>query len=283
MKRVIKKAHGKINLFLSVGALRADKKHEVETVLHKTGIFDTLTVTETACGKITVTSDLPELSCGSDNLVYRACDEYGRRSGIDVSVSVDIQKKIPIAGGMGGGSSDCAATLIALNDIYGAFGFDELNEIAASLGTDIPFFMYDSRAMIGVGTGEIMRPCAAISAELYGLFVFGGHKESTGAMYARLDEKKREKDMSAEVLSSDAICRALEKGDIYGVLSEIRNDFEICSEGFPEKKEELLALGADKVLLCGSGPTVCGLFLDKSRAEKALTKVRKKAFLTEIA
>ena len=282
MKKITKKAYGKINLFLSVGELRDDNKHNVETVMHKIAARDTVTVWEADNEGITVTCDIPTLSVGRDNLVYKACEEYEKRMGKSVSVSAHIEKRIPVAGGMGGGSSDCAATLLALNELYGALSFDELVDIAASLGSDIPFFLYEDRAMIGRGTGEKMSPCTSVKTDMYGLFVMGGQKQSTGAMYASLDAKKAEMKLSGNVSSSDNIVRALGNGNVSRILKEILNDFEICSDGFEKAKTELEAFGADKVLLCGSGPTVCGIFLDKEKAEKAALGLGGKSFLSEI-
>lgn len=282
MECVTKKAYGKVNLFLSVGELRSDGKHEVETVLHKTGIFDTVTVTKNEKNGITVTCDVPGLPLGRENLAYRACEEYGKRAGVAVSVSVDIRKRIPITGGMGGGSSDCAAVLLALNEIYEALDFEELVDIAASLGSDVPFFMYDARAGVGVGSGERITPCASLSTEVYALFLFGGHKESTGAMYARLDERKREMKLSGCVSSSESIVSALENGNVHDLMNGIMNDFEICYDDLDEIKRELSALGAEKTFLCGSGPTVCALFVDKEKAKNAALGVKRRTFLTKI-
>lgn len=282
MSKITKKAYGKVNLFLSVGELRDDNKHNVLTVMHKISAHDTVTVRETENVGITVTCDMSTLSVGRDNLVYKACEEYERRMGKPVSVSAHIEKRIPVAGGMGGGSSDCAATLLALNELYGALGFNVLVDIAASLGSDIPFFLYDDRAMVGRGTGEKMSPCVSVKTDMYGVFVTGGQKRSTGAMYASLDAKKAEMKLSGSVLSSDNILCALENGDAFGILKEIRNDFEICSDGFGTVKAELEALGADRAFLCGSGPTVCGIFLDKEKAEKADLGLDGKSFLAKI-
>ncbi len=282
MECVSKKAYGKVNLFLSVGEMRADKKHEVETVLHKTEFFDTVTVSKTDIGGITVTCDDLSLSCGSDNLAYKACAEYEKRMGASVSVRVHIEKRIPVAGGMGGGSSDCAATLLALNEIYGVLDFNDLLEIAASLGSDIPFFLYEDRAMIGRGTGEMMTPCASVKTDMYGLFVMSGHKASTGSMYASLDAKKSEMQLLGCVSSSDNIVRALENGSVDAILEEIKNDFELCSDGFLEMKNKLEALGAEKAFLCGSGPTVCGIFSEKEKAQKAAFGLGVKTFLAKI-
>lgn len=282
MTKITKKAYGKVNLFLSVGELRDDNKHNVETVMHKIEAHDTVTVWKTENVGITVTCDIPTLSVGRDNLVYKACEEYEKRIGKPVSVSAHIEKRIPVAGGMGGGSSDCAATLLALNEIYGALSFDELVSIAASLGSDIPFFLYEARAMIGRGTGEKMTPCASVKTDIYGVFVAGGHKLSTGAMYAALDAQKSEMNLSGSVLSSENIVSALEKGDTLQILKEIRNDFEMCSKGFEESKAELDVLGAERVFLCGSGPTVCGIFLSKEKAEKAASELDGKSFVSKI-
>lgn len=282
MKNITRKAYGKVNLFLSVGGLRADGKHEVETVLHKTSFYDTVTVSEAPVSGITVICDDPTLSCGEDNLVYRACREYERASGKTLSVAVDIKKRIPVAGGMGGGSSDCAATLLALNELYGLLSFEALLRIAASLGSDIPFFLYEDRAMLGRGTGEIMTPCASVNKEMYGVFTVAGQKQSTGAMYAMLDARKSEMNLSGCVSSSEKIINALENGNVKEIVKGMQNDFEICYPELWKTKDAFALLGAEKTFLCGSGPTVCGIFFEKEKAENAASGLGVKTFLAKI-
>ena len=188
--KLIRKAYGKVNLFLSVGAKRSDGKHEVETVLHKVGVYDTVTLEEATSGGITLTCDDAAIPTDERNLAVKAALMYGEKANIDLNCRIHIEKNIPVTAGMGGGSSDAAAVLLMLNEIYSALSENELLSIASALGSDVPFFMYEDRAMVGRGSGDIMSPCESKRDTLYGVFVMHGVKESTGKAYALLDEIK---------------------------------------------------------------------------------------------
>lgn len=276
--KLTRKAYGKVNLFLSVGAKRSDGKHEVETVLHKVGVYDTVTLEKTANGGVCLTCDDASIPTDERNLAVKAVMAYAEMANIELNCRIDIEKRIPVTAGMGGGSSDAAAVLLMLNDIHGALGENELLRIASALGSDVPFFMYEDRAMVGRGSGDIMSPCESKKDTLYGVFVMHGVKESTGKAYALLDEIKQ----NEKPLSSDDVTRALANNDISELARSISNDFELCSKHFQEVRAALEETGCIKAFLCGSGPTVCGLFTDEREAEIAVEKLVYPTFLCEI-
>lgn len=277
MEKILK-AYGKVNLFLSVGDIRADGKHEVITVMRKVGIYDTVTVSFKEKGGVTLSSECELIPLNGDNIVFAAVKAYEKAAGIKVSCHLDIKKNIPVTAGMGGGSSDAAAVLLALNERYGALSQAEMCEISASLGSDVPFFLYPDKTMLGTGTGHLMTSIEVSEPLFYGVFVIFGHKDSTAQLYKKLDGVKQ----SRELLSPQGLLDALRRGSETEICGEIFNDFEKCSDHFEQVKNALVALGCKKAFLCGSGPTVCGLFTDEESANNACRKIGFSAFVCKV-
>ena len=281
MKSITKKAYGKINLILKVGEKRADGRHEVFTVMQKVGLYDTVTVSETETKGIFIECSDDSLAT-EENLAFKAAKCYFEKADIAPSVKIAIEKRIPVTAGMAGGSTDAGATLTALEDMYGALGFDGIYEMASSLGADVPFFIYEDKTMLGTGTGAHLTPFPSYSGELYGVFVSGvAEKPSTGEMYRILDEVKRDT-VSCLEGSELKVKYAIENSDTGAFLAALDNDFELCNPHVTELSEMLADIGAERTLLCGSGPTVCGIFTDKKTAERASEKLTYKTFVCKI-
>ena len=148
----------KVNLFLRVVERRADSYHEVETVLQSIGLYDTLEFAP--AGELTLACDQPDLPLGPGNLVWKAAEALRARFGVAPTqgASIAIQKQIPVGAGLGGGSADAAATLVALAQLWGLdAGRSDLEEVAAGLGSDVPFFLTGG-AMLARGRGERLTP-----------------------------------------------------------------------------------------------------------------------------
>lgn len=268
MKSITKKAYGKINLILKVGKKRDDGKHEVLTVMQKVGVFDTVTICETAENGISIECSVPSLA-NADNIAYKAAKSYFEAASLVPSIKISIEKRIPVTAGMAGGSTDAGAVLTVLEETYGALGSDGIYKIAASLGSDVPFFIYDDVAMLGKGSGDVLTPFPSFTFELYGLFVTDiTEKPSTGEMYRMLDETKGDTacDLSEREIE---LKKAIDGNSFTAALSCLCNDFELCNGHFSAISEELKSRGAVKTLLCGSGPTVCGFFTDEKTAKAA--------------
>ncbi len=278
MMSVTKKAYGKVNLFLSVSKLRADGRHVVENVMCRVGVYDTVTVEKTDMG-ITLDCGCSGLPISEDNLAYLAAKCYMERYDVDSGVSIKIEKRIPIKAGMAGGSTDCAAVLMGLNDLFGRASLDELVEMGSEMGADVPFFLYETPVMLGRGTGTSLTPFPKLKGGLYGLFVTHGQKQSTGAMFSLLD---RTRGGEFEPKSSDALRIALEKGSLEETLCAMHNDFEICTEHFGEVKDALCAVGAKKAMLSGSGPTVFGVYESEADAKAAASVISYPSFVCKI-
>ena len=266
------KAYGKINLYLAVGNKRADGFHEVETVMQKVTVYDTVTVTETKEKGIRLTSDGTDFPCDETNLIYKAIAMLHNAIGtpiesLDHGYAVEVEKRIPIAGGMGGGSADAGYTLKHLNEALGSpLTVDELQKIAAELGSDVPFFIYDSDTMLATGRGEILTECPELPPCRME-FRSCGKKPSTGAMFAELD-RRRETEKKDGIPPVKTVLDALKRGNLQDICKNTFNSFEsvfraqseICDGEFKRISEDMMRRGALCVLLCGSGPTVCGIF-----------------------
>ncbi len=260
-KKLVITAAAKINLVLSVPGKREDGFHEISTVMQTVGLYDTITVRRDE--NVVVKSD--RAPAGEDNICYKAAKLFSDFGG----AYIKIKKRIPMAAGLGGGSSDAAGVLRALNTLYGEpYSQSQLEDMAISLGSDVPFFIRGGTQRVD-GKGEKLNPCSDFS----GFFVLVKHgtKMSTGEMYSQLD-KNGLCDRTGVV---DEFCTMLSEGRAFEASKLIFNDFEnVCDCSLI--KNDLLECGALSACLSGSGPTVFGLFSDEESAGNCALKLRKK-------
>ncbi len=161
--RLEKKSPCKVNLLLNILGRRADGYHELETVLHPVNLCDDLSFARGAAGVELSCSDA-NLPVDAQNLVHRAATAFLQAAKINEGVTIHLEKKIPLAAGLGGGSGNAATTLLALNELFGQpLAAAKLNELAASLGSDVPFFLQD-RPALATGRGEKIQPLDAFPA-----------------------------------------------------------------------------------------------------------------------
>lgn len=271
------KAPAKINLFLRVTGRRADGYHTLQTRMQKVGLFDLLEVQRGGEGVRLhcVGADLPE---NADNLVHRAASLFletvaQRRGRTLGGVKISLTKNIPIAAGLGGGSSDAAAALKALNSLFEAdLTAGELAAVGLELGADVPFFLADTPAALAVGIGEILTPVAPLSG-CFVLLVNPGFSVSTRWVYQTFALTKEEKTTIFKNFreSADPAGQPCLSATVEGLPAALENDLEtVTITRYPEIgriKEELLAHGAVAALMSGSGPTVFALFSDQQAAE----------------
>jgi 4-diphosphocytidyl-2-C-methyl-D-erythritol kinase len=163
---MLEKASGcKVNLLLNILGRRADGYHELETLMHPVALFDRLAFDRAGVGIQLTCSDL-RLPVNSKNLVVQAADLFAKAAGLGPGegVRIHLQKNIPVAAGLGGGSGNAAVTLLALNELFGhPLPASKLEELAAALGSDVPFFL-QTRPALATGRGEIIRPLDAFPA-----------------------------------------------------------------------------------------------------------------------
>lgn len=255
-KKLTAIVNAKINLGLDICGKREDGYHFIDTVMQSVTLSDKVTVSKAKdisvkCGSLDIENE--------KNIAYSAAQMFFEESGIKGGAEINIEKNIPMSGGMGGGSADAAAVLLALNRLYKAdLPEDKLLEIALRLGADVPFFIKGGTARAR-GIGEILTQLKPFEKG-YFLLVKQGQKLSTKDMYNRLDsENPPHPDM-------DKTAELIEKGDISGMMDVIGNSFISVNEPF-ELQEKLLSSGAVGVSLSGSGPTWYSVFEDKEKAE----------------
>ncbi|MBU0482287.1 MAG: 4-(cytidine 5'-diphospho)-2-C-methyl-D-erythritol kinase [Proteobacteria bacterium] len=276
VKNLVIKAPAKINLYLSVLSRRNDGYHEIDSLMQKIDLFDILTITPGGKG-IKVVCPGAELPVDKGNLVWQAAQLFCDEIGADCGVQIILQKNIPIAAGLGGGSSDAAAVIKALNSLYGA-GMNpvRMSELAVQLGADVPFFIYEGPAAFARGIGERLEAACGLG-ECWVLLVNPGFAVSTKWVYDNLALTSKE---NPNILASGKDCPShliSASGGAFSRLPEpcFYNDLEtVTLAGFPEVnelKERMLAGGAEISLMTGSGPTVFGVF---SKEEKALDSYR---------
>ena len=265
------KANAKINLALSVLGKRNDGYHELDTVMQSISLYDTVYIDKS--DKITV--ECGEFG-GEDNIAFKTAKAFFKASGINAGANIKIEKRIPSAAGMGGGSADAAAVLVGLNKLYEAeLSYEKLLNIALGLGADVPFLIRGGTAR-AKGIGEILEPLKPIGG-CYFLIAKGENKPSTGQMFSLLDTAEYNKPNIEDTVS------ALNSGNLSAVFSSMDNSFAALWQESPIKSK-LLKTKADAVSLSGSGPAWFAVYLDKDRAEAAeesLKELKIPCFLCE--
>lgn len=250
------RAHAKINLTLDVLSRRADGYHEVETIMQSIALHDLLEFSP-APEEIIIMVEGEGVPPGEDNLVYRAAELLRRYTGTGKGALIRLVKAIPVAAGLGGGSSDAATALKVLNHLWDLkLGFTELSLLAQKLGADVPFFLAGGTALAR-GIGELIEPLPP--APVMGLvLVKPPFAVSTAAVYRNFCPGRvgRRPD-------NMAMTGAVKRKNIPGIAAHLANVLEpVTAAMHPEVvtiKEKLLAAGALGVLMSGSGPTVFGI------------------------
>jgi 4-diphosphocytidyl-2-C-methyl-D-erythritol kinase len=271
----------KINLQLAVGPLRPDGYHGLVTVFHAVSLFDEVTVTSADIDSVSVTGEgaalVPE---DGDNLALRAVralrKALANRSGATTSgVAVTIDKSIPVAGGMAGGSADAAATLVACNELWGTgLSQQELCTVGSEVGSDVAFAVIGGTA-IGQGRGEQLTSVeSAASATYHWVIALADGHLPTPRVFGELDRQRGDRDVAAPALSAELMA-ALGAGDLVRLGAALSNDLqESALTLFPALRKTLDAgreAGALGALVSGSGPTC--FFLVGSAAEASTLAV----------
>lgn len=260
-------AFAKINLYLRVTSKLPDGYHTLETVMQTVTLSDQLQIVPNHSGDIVFTCNVPALEKRS-NLVLKACDLFFQATGLSGGFTIHLDKRIPIAAGLGGGSSDAAATLAALNHLYNApLKISELERISLRLGADVPFFIRGGCALAR-SKGEELTPLEKTTQYFY-VLVKAGEKTSTGEMYAALDRLHSAPDIQPAAFERMA-------NDIEYLYCLTQNDFTAVSPLQPAVLSDFIAAGAEQVLLSGSGPTCFSVFNDRVSANTVYEQMKRK-------
>lgn len=267
--RVVVRVPAKVNLELRVGPSRDDGFHDLATTFHAVDIFDEVTVTPDAEFSVSVTGvGEDKVPTDETNLAYRAAALLAERFDVEERCAISIVKTIPVAGGMAGGSADAAATLVACDTLWGlGLRRHELEEIAAELGSDVPFALTGGTAL-GTGRGEQIVPVLATGTFEW-LFALTHEGLSTPSVYAECDRLREGEDVP-EPQPSDGLLASLRSGDVHGVALAMHNDLESAALSLMPSLRPLMEMGLEMGALCalvsGSGPTVAFLLKDRQDA-----------------
>lgn len=271
---LIERAHAKINLDLSVGVQRDDGFHDVQTVLQALDLHDTLRF-DAVRGAFRLEGDATVMPLGPSNLIWRAADALWRTAGRRGSlrgVRVSVVKRTPAQAGLGGGSSDAAATLAGLNRLWRlGMSVHDLAALGAGLGADVPFFLYGGTAL-GLGRGDRIFPLADLPVRVVVLAqpAFG---VATADAYHWLAEARRRGAAGSRPAAAWAALPAGGANDLEPLV-EARHPEVVVA------RRQLVAHGADVARMSGSGSAVFGLFERRADAERAVRTLSGIGYLT---
>lgn len=257
------KAPAKINWFLNVLGRRDDGYHNIESIIQKISLYDFISFWPSEDLTLKTELQIPT----EQNLVYKAAVLLKKTSGVSAGAKIRLNKNVPVAAGLGGGSSDAALTLIGLNKLWSlGLSCSELNVLAEQLGSDVPFFLHGPLAFVN-GRGENVTDYRSIKS-INILLVKPPVSVSTRWAYENLKLTKR----TSKVNNITLFIHAIRKGKLQGT-SSFHNDLEpVATKIFPviaDIKERLLREGAILSMMSGSGPTVFGVFESAKEAGKA--------------
>jgi 4-diphosphocytidyl-2-C-methyl-D-erythritol kinase len=262
------RAYAKINLGLEVLCRRSDGYHEIRTMLQTVDMYDRMSFQARECGVELVTDD-PELPKDERNLVVRAARLLAEEVEETRGVYIELEKTIPAGRGLGGGSSDAAMTLLALNELWqaGLSGLD-LCRLAARIGMDVPFFLVGGTAL-GIGRGEEIYPLEC-QPEVPIVLILPDFAIATAEAYGNLILTKREPSLKLRDLALSYLGGRKE-------LLDLVNDLEFATLDYTpaihKYKEQLVELGASLSLMSGSGSAVFGIFDDEALARSAAARL----------
>jgi 4-diphosphocytidyl-2-C-methyl-D-erythritol kinase len=269
MKNVELFSHAKINLRLDILGKRPDGYHDIRTVFQKITLGDELSIAVTK-GKTEITCDSSQVPHNEGNLAYTAARLLLDRYKIKEGVKIAIRKRIPVAAGLGGGSSNAAATLMGVNQLFElGLSAEELMGTGKEIGADVPFFIFGESAR-ATGIGEILAPMK-IAPPLWLLLVTPDIPISTAWAYGNLRSGLTNREIN--IIIPDCINHLDE------VITILSNDLEkVVTPEYPviqTIKDELLDKGAKGSLMSGSGSTVFGIFESETAAQEAFTQIKR--------
>ena len=272
MDSIVIKAMAKVNLGLDVLRRRENGYHDVKMVMQTVNLYDTLTLSKIDEG-IVITTNTGELPLNEDNLIYKAAKLLLEYVDKKAGVSIHLDKQIPIAAGMAGGSTDAASTLLGINELYNLdLTKEELAEVGVKIGADVPYCIYGG-TYLSEGIGEVLTKLPD-APDCYVVIAKPGIGVSTKYVYENLHIETVEKHPDI-----DGMIDAIKTGSLDGVTEKMENVLEtVTIKRYPEietMKKCLLENGAENALMSGSGPTVFGIFKEEKIAKQALSKLQK--------
>lgn len=273
MRELKLKAMAKINLGLDVLRRREDGYHDLRMVMQTVCLYDRITLVRTDAPGISVRTNLSYLPTGQDNLVYRAAVLLADEFSLEEGLQIELQKHIPVAAGLAGGSSDAAAVLVGVNRMFElGLSAEELMERAVKIGADVPYCVMRGTALAeGIGERLTRLPDAP---DLLVVLAKPPVHVSTGFVYGNLkvDALRSHPDIDAQV-------QAIRDGDALRMAELMGNVLETVTipacPVIAEIKDRMMSAGAINAMMSGSGPTVFGLFDDEERARRACEELNR--------
>ena len=268
-KSVTVRVPGKVNVYLGVGPREFSGYHELATIFQAVGIYDEVTVS--AADSLTISglgAFADRIPTDETNLAWKAAQLVARACGEDPNIHIQIDKSIPIAAGMAGGSADAAATLVACDTYWNAgIPRDQLDAMAATLGSDVPFMLHGGCAL-GVGRGDVLSP-VMIRGSFHWVFATFDEGLSTAQIYEKTDEL-RGLEFEAEPEVPTELLSALARGDAPALGRLLHNDLQLAATTSRPQLGRVLEQGIDYgalgAIVSGSGPTCAFLVRDESSA-----------------
>ena len=285
VSKLVIKSYAKVNLFLKVLNKRPDNYHNLSTLFERISLSDRITLTNRRDNLIKISCNHPKVPLDETNLCFKAAkllrDKFGKKCGLNIK----INKRIPVGAGLGGGSSNAASVLVALNRLWKLnLNKEKLAEFGAKLGSDVAFFVYDAPFAEGKGRGEKIRVLSKLDkVRLWHILVIPKVRVSTPLVYKKLDDfcGLTKAGSNVKILTS-----ALVKKNIFKNSGLLFNSLEqVTLTLYPEVKrvkESLARLGLSNILMSGSGSAVFAVVSSGEKAAVLLKRIRRenKAWLT---
>ncbi|HAG52052.1 MAG TPA: 4-(cytidine 5'-diphospho)-2-C-methyl-D-erythritol kinase [Deltaproteobacteria bacterium] len=259
----------KVNLFLRVLRKRADGYHDIMSLMQPISLYDEISLDIREGRGISIECDNISIPVDRTNLAFKAAEAFFKTTGINNKAIIKIKKRIPVAAGLGGGSSNAATVLMALNELTSLnLSANDLAKIGLAIGSDVPFFLV-GKPCLAKGRGEILEPVEL--PKFWYVLINPGFPVSTQWVYRNLNLTKNIENININISKVSKNIVAIQRlliNDLEAVT--LRKHYEI-----QELKDALLALDATGALMSGSGPTVFGVFLNKGKAKKAFEQIKK--------
>lgn len=270
--RLLAHAPAKVNLFLEVLSKRADGYHELETLMVSVNLYDTLVFQEDKTGAIEFRTDDAAIPQGPENLVVRSALLVREESGSKAGVKIWLRKRIPVAAGLGGGSSDAAATLAATNQLWKlGLSLPDLTRLGARIGSDVPFFFH-TPAAVGRGRGELLSP-VSLPRPLHLVLIAPDQGVSTAEVYRDLPPISL-----AERRPIEPVLRALNRADFEALRPLLFNRLQSAAcrlcPAIANAHRAMLGTSLAGPIVTGSGSTSFGLAADRRAAVSAARTIK---------
>ncbi len=273
MKKIEIDSYSKINLTLNILAKRQDGYHDIETLMQSVNLADKIFIKEEKEG-IEIKCNHPLVPVDTQSLTYRSAKKILNRYRITKGVKIKIDKKIPLASGMAGGSANSASILVGINKLFALnLSNKDLREIGEELGMDVPFCIQNGTAL-AYHKGEKVIPLPLINPPLWIIIIYPGFEIPTKWAYNNLDLDRIKKEKN----NTKAMLKALKERELEGIAKNLFNSFEeLVIEKYPEIgkiKDRLTEEGVLGALMSGSGPTVFGITRNKEQALRIYEKLK---------